>query len=917
MPFRRLLPLLLLTACDPDPGAKPPPSESAEGSVHVACPDGAQEVLPAEVAASCGLGLVPALLSAGGLSVGPARPSLVITTVGDPEAVWWKEGEVWHGCTAALHLQFDNTCAIKAWDGNGLVVDAVASNTTWTLELPDDARIRGAGERTGPEERSGGSYTFRNTDAFKAECQGWCPQDDPLYLSLPTFLLNSGGRTTGWIFDSPVTQSWELGKPANLSGEGELPVLTWLPGPTPSEVAKQRQALWGAPARWPRWAFGWQQSRWGWPTDEAVTTVAEGYRSRGWPIAGLWLDIQAMEGFRSFTWDPVAFDGILPLLDDLEADGIRAVAIVDPGLKQDESWDIWQEAVAGEHLLGAQDPYIGEVWPGAAGFPDFSRPETRNWWGGLVARPVADGIDGLWIDMNEPSDFSGPGGTVPDSLPVDGDGIPATMAWAHNAYGSFEAEATYEGLLAAAPDKRPFVLSRAGYLGLHRHAGVWTGDAPSTWATLQTTLPMLLGLSVSGLPYLGSDVGGYCCDASAELFARWLQLGLLSPFFRGHAATNAREQEPWTFGEEVEGIAGNIFHLRSALLPTFESLSDLAVTEGQPILRPIWWDRSDQAEAWYDQDLLMLGPWLLAAPVLTEGATSRSFTLPSGRWMDLTSAAVWEGPTEVSFPTPLGALPLLLAEGAILPRSDRFDPADAPLRPDDAGLASLDLFPSSTPTSLPLIDDGGDGWAMSRRTLHLQGSPTGATVRLEAADPAEMDSWTGRILDLRIRPVDQKPSEVRLNGSPLPLLSTPDPFDKNLPEGPGWWWDAAARALRVRLNDQNGWLLEADYDPSLSESQVPMPFVVQLPEGTPLEDSVSIATDVTGWVHHPMTRVDATHARILLDVPRGTWIYYKYARGDWDTVEKWPGCVEADNRYEQSRPGPVKEDVVWGWADGC
>lgn len=915
MRLRLLLPLLPLAACDPGVGKEQPPAELVTETVS--CPDGRRVVEPVAREAACGLALWPSLWVGGGFSVGPSRPSGLIQGELDPAARWWWEGSHLHGCTPALHVQVDESCTVKAWDSAGLVVDAVASASTWTLALPEDVRIRGVGERTGPEERFGGSYTFRNTDAFKAECQGWCPQDDPLYLSLPTFLLFSSGRTTGWILDSPVTQQWELGNPAVLQAEGELPILTWLPGPTPSDVARQRHALWGAPARWPRWAFGWQQSRWGWPTDEAVAAIAAGYQSRGWPLSGIWLDIQAMDGFRSFTWDPVAFDGIRPLLAVLEADGIRAVAIVDPGLKQDEGWDIWQEAVAGGHLLGGAEPYIGEVWPGRAGFPDFSRPETREWWGALIEKPLADGVDGLWIDMNEPSDFSGPGGTVPDSLPVDGNGTPATMAWAHNLYGSFEAEATYEGLLAAAPDKRPFVLSRAGYLGLHRHAGVWTGDAPSTWATLQTTVPMLLGLSVSGIPYVGSDVGGYCCEVGDELYARWLQVGLLSPFFRGHAASNARDQEPWAFGEEVQGIAGEIFHLRSALLPTFESLADVAVTDGQPMLRPIWWDRPDQPEAWYDQDLLMLGPWLLAAPVLSEGASSRSFTLPSGRWMDLASSAIWEGPTELSFPTPLGALPLLLAEGAILPRADSFDPAEAPLRPDDAGLASLDLFPSSTPSSLPLVDDGGEGWAMSRRVLHLHGSATGATVRVEAADPARVDAWTGRSLELRIRPVDRAPTEVRLDGAALPLLPAPGAFDTNRPAAPGWWWDPGARALRVRLPDQNGWLLEADYDATLQDSLVPMPFELRLPEGTPLDETVTIATDVTGWVHHPMTRVSDTQARILLDVPRGTWIYYKYARGGWETVEKWPGCVEAENRYEQSRPGPVKQDVVWGWADGC
>ncbi len=117
-----------------------------------------------------------------------------------------------------------------------------------------------------------------------------------------------------------------------------------------------------------------------------------------------------------------------------------------------------------------------------------------------------------------------------------GDGVATTMAEVHNVYALGEARATYEGMRQAAPGHRPFILSRAGFAGMQRYAALWTGDAPSSWASLGQTLPMLLNMGLSGLPFVGSDVGGFSGHATPELFARWMAVGSISPFFRGHVS---------------------------------------------------------------------------------------------------------------------------------------------------------------------------------------------------------------------------------------------------------------------------------------------------------------------------------------------------------------------------------------------
>lgn len=858
----------------------------------------------------------------------PARASWAVvddTPVGDaPSVVAYSD--VVALTTAALVVLVDPvTCRVTVEDPDRSVLledgpdggfEDGASGRALTRVLADNERIYGLGERTGGVNRVGRAYACWNTDAYEADRGGWGPEADPLYQCIPFYVSLREGLATGVFTDVPWRSTFDVGATdadalVFATEPGDTLDQYVIAGPTFAEVLDRYTALTGRPALPPRWALGFHQSRWGWEDEDIVRGVVDGFAARALPLDALWLDIQHMDGFRSYTWEPATFPDPAGLVADLAADGVRAVAIVDPALKVDPAWAVYAEGLAGGHyLMDGGAPWMGTVWPGDAVFPDFSRPETRAWWGGLAETDLGHGIAGLWLDMNEPAEFSL--GTVPDALPADGDGVPTTMAEVHNVYALLEAQATWEGWRAIAPDERPFLLTRAGYAGIQRYAGAWTGDAPSTFDSLAVTLPMLLGMGVSGEPLVGSDVGGYSGGASGTLYARWMQLGVFSPFFRAHLVSGAADQYPWSFGQEVLDVSRELLRLRASLVPYLYALAWEVHRTGAPPLRPLVWAFPDDAVAAATSDQALLGDALLVAPILAEGATTRAVYLPGGRWFDFYTGVAFDGPTTVTREElPLAAFPIFVREGAIVPRGPVGAPAAA--LPDPL---TLEVWPGPSTTTFTLHEDDGltYGGPSAATTYTLLGDDGGATLTA-----ARSGSWDpgARTLQVRVRRVDHAPTAVTLDGASLPALAIPD--DVQTASTTGWWWDPVDLSLWVVFPDGAVFTLALAYDPSLTALAPPvaMPFRVAVPEGTPTDTPIAIASSADGWATHtPLAWVSATEAYGTIEVPRGEFVYYKYTRGGWDTVEKWPGCEEATNRYELGR-AREKVDTVYGWRDGC
>jgi alpha-glucosidase len=648
--------------------------------------------------------------------------------------------------------------------------DPAASGTTVVRHTPRGEPFLGLGEKTGRLDRRGRRLAFWNTDAFDPALGGYPADQDPLYLSVPFFLGVRRGVAYGLFVDDPHWLEMDLAARADdtyrIVTEGPALDQYLLLGPSPADVLRRYTRLTGRAPLPPRWALGYHQSRWGYRDAARLEAVADELRDRDLPADALWLDIQHMRGCRDFTFDPETFPDPEGLAARLADRGFRLVAIADPGIGVDPGWALYERARSGGHLLRRPDGsiYEGRSWPGRSVFLDFTAEGARRLWAREIARWVARGIDGVWLDLNEPSVQLEEGGQtgLPSELPAAGDGVPTTLAEAHDVYALLQARATWEGLREARPERRPFILTRAGFAGIQRYAAVWTGDAPSDWAHLRQTPAMLMGLGLSGVPFVGSDIGGFSGHASAELYVRWLQLGAFSPFCRTHHIEGVPDQAPWTFGPEVEAICRRWLRERYRLLPYLYALFAEASATGAPVLRPLGWELPDEPALWQVDDQMMLGPWLLVAPVLEPGAARRAVRLPAGRWRALDGRARFEGPATVEVPVTLASVPILVREGAILPRV----PPLAHTGEAPRGPLRLDLDPSDRKTAFVLHEDAGDGDGPAARTSYrLRRTPRGA--RLEIGPREGGFRVPPRELELHVHGLEADDAAVRIDGAPV------------------------------------------------------------------------------------------------------------------------------------------------------
>ena len=599
-------------------------------------------------------------------------------------------------------------------------------------EVPADARFFGLGGRaSGPRLRDG-TYRLWNTDPGGS----FGPGDDPLSLTMPVQVVVADAGTHLAFHDN----SWDgrvmlregeegAGSGHDRPGTCELrmdggPLRCWVVVGTPARVLHGWTALTGAPAPPPSWALGPQHARWGFGTAREVRRIAAGYRERGLPLSALHLDIDHYDAHQVFTVDRESFPDLPGLAEELRADGVRLVSIVDPAVKAERGNAVYDSGRAADAFVrdARGREVVGSVWPGDCVYPDFTSPGVRDWWGGLYAERLAQGFSGIWHDMNEPVSFApfGPyeNRTLPRSARHRLEGRGGDHREAHNIYALEMARAGFEGLRRLRPDERPFLFSRSGWAGMQRYGGTWSGDVASDWPGLRASLALVLGLGLCGVPYSGPDVGGWDGSPSPELYLRWYQLGAYLPLFRTHAAIDAGRREPWEFGAPTLEHARAALAERERLHPYFVTLAQLAKLTGAPYARPLWWGAPEDRALRDCEDTFLLGDALLVAPVLEQGVERRTVRLPRGRWYDTFTGRAYEGPGQVLLDAPLSRIPVLARAGAVLP-----------VRGGDGGteLEAWAPAPGRTGGGL-VVRDPGDGW-----------------------ERAEVERYTSRLVDGEVR----------------------------------------------------------------------------------------------------------------------------------------------------------------------
>ena len=512
------------------------------------------------------------------------------------------------------------------------IVEKKKGHASAYLDVPQGTSLYGGGEVTGPLLRNGQSIKLWNTDSGAYSVDN----GKRLYQSHPWVMgVRPDGTSFGILFDTPYkAELTTTDERINFETEGELFRIFVIDRESPQAVIKGLAELIGTMPMVPRWALGYQQCRFSYTPASRVIEVADTFRIKRIPCDVMWMDIDYMDGYRIFTFNPQTFPDPAALNRDLHIRGFHSAWMIDPGAKVDSTYFVYKSGTANDVWVKTAQgkEFHGDAWPGACAFPDFTQPKTVRWWADLYKDFLDKGVDGVWNDVNEPQISNTPTGTMPeDNKHLGGDKIPAGPHLKyHNVYGYLMVKASREGIMKARPQNRPFILTRSNFLGGQRFAATWTGDNASWESHMTMSVSMILTLGLSGQPFSGADVGGFLFNPDADLFGRWMALGAFYPFSRGHACAGTINKEPWAFGQKVEDVSRMALERRYVLLPYYYTLLHEASETGMPIMRPVFFADPKDTLLRAEEQAFLIGENLLVVPEWAQNPA-----LPKGIWRNL------------------------------------------------------------------------------------------------------------------------------------------------------------------------------------------------------------------------------------------------------------------------------------------
>ena len=500
-----------------------------------------------------------------------------------------------------------------------------------TIHVGEGVDLYGTGEVTGPLKRNGRKISLWNIDTPAYGVDG----GSHLYQSHPWVMgLRADGSAFGIIADNTWRQTISTDQDVVFESDGPAFRVVIIERPNVQQLMQALADLTGHMELPPLWSLGYHQCRHTYYPDGRVMEVADLLRKHQIPSDVIWMDIDYMDGYRIFTFNPDGFSNPLRLNDYLHQQDFKTVYMIDPGVKVEEGYFVDDQGTAGDYWVKDKNGQVfeGNVWPGACHFPDFTRPEVRSWWATLYKDFMATGVDGVWNDMNEPAIFGQPEGTMPrDNRHLGGEGVTAGPHLRfHNVYGMNMVRASRQGLLLANPQKRPFILSRSNFLGGQRYAATWTGDNLSHPDHLKLSVPMSLTLGLSGQPFNGPDIGGFCENSNGQLVAEWTALGVYFPFVRNHNTKGTVAQEPWAFTPEVLDVCRTAINRRYRLMPYIYTLFREASTTGMPVMRPLFMADSKDLNLRSEDRSFLLGGDLMIRPQWAEHTA-----MPQQEWQCL------------------------------------------------------------------------------------------------------------------------------------------------------------------------------------------------------------------------------------------------------------------------------------------
>ncbi len=527
--------------------------------------------------------------------------------------------------------------------------------------MENDDIVYGLGEANRGLNKRGGLYrSFCSDEPNQTE-------DKQSLYGAHNFIVITGMISVGFFVDCASEVTFDIGYTSSnilniTPGCGDFTIYV-IEGRSAYDIVKQFRKLIGRSYIAPKWAFGYQQSRWSYANEDEVREVVKKHRQNGVPLDAVYLDIDYMDGYKDFTVSEERFPAFPEFVKEMREQGIHLVPIIDAGVKIEDGYPIYEEGRQYQLFCKRADgsDFVAGVWPGKTHFPDFMNSNARMWFGSKYKTFIDIGIEGFWNDMNEPAMFFTPEGVAEAKQYLDNFDFNTNEPWkffelkdkltglsnrmkdyesffhnmdgrivrhdsVHNLYGANMTRAAGEAFEQIAPDKRFLLFSRSSYIGSHRWGGVWTGDNQSWWSHLLLNIKMMPSLNMCGFLYTGADLGGFGCNCTRDLLMRWLGFGIFTPLMRNHAALGTRKQECYSFGDTED--FRSIISIRYSLIPYLYSEYMKACLNDDMMFKPLSFVYPSDNFARTVEDQLVVGESIMIAPIYEQNAVGRYVYLP-------------------------------------------------------------------------------------------------------------------------------------------------------------------------------------------------------------------------------------------------------------------------------------------------
>ena len=639
-----------------------------------------------------------------------------------------------------------------------------------TKVLHEGEKFYGLGDKTGRLNLRGTKRELWGTD-----CYGYGNDTDPVYKNIPFYMGQHSQIGYGIFMDNTFRSFYDFGFERkdvfSYWAQGGEMRYYYIHGPKLIDVVRKYALLTGRPQLPPKWALGYHQSKWSYYPESVVRKLGDEFRGRKIPCDVIHLDIDYMNEFRCFTWDNQKFPDPGKMISDLKSQGFKTVVIIDPGIKIDKDYKVYQEGIQGDHFCKRMDGDLlkASVWPGLCHFPDFTKKDTREWWSTLFEGLMSDGVDGVWNDMNEPATFEE--GTFPNDVRHDFDGHPGSHRKGHNVYGSLMAQATCEGQKQYLDGKRPFTITRSAYAGIQRYASVWTGDNMATWEHLKIANIQCQRLAASGVSFAGSDVGGFIGSPDGELYTRWIQMAVFHPFFRTHSSGDHGDKEPWKFDQKYVDIVRRFIELRYELMPYIYSVFQHHSETGMPMIRSLHLEGHIDPETFFREEEFFLGHNIMICPVSEPEKKTRRMYLTSGQWYNYWTDELVNGGSEITVDTPLDQIPIFIRQGAVIPRQPAMQYVDE----FEFEELTLECYKPIDNNQSTLYEDSGDGFDYLKSDgfvkKHFNSAFEGTNWIITQNIEGEFES-TYNNYHIRLHGLDQSAQQILVDGTDMTINAT-------------------------------------------------------------------------------------------------------------------------------------------------